>query len=275
MTAWNEAIEKALLSECALVVGLPDTGKTTLFRDIAEAAREEGVPVGLVDGDIGQKTIGPPCVVGLGLGDFVASAMHFVGDTTPATRPAEAVIGAYLMALEARRRGCRPVVVDTSGLASGELGARLKAAKAQLLGADVAIVLERRGELSDLADLFVSRKMEVLRVKAPAEARAVSPEERAANRRERFAAYFADASAHGMTLRRVAVQPGPGGRRLSEGLLVGLLDDSWATIAMGIALKTTKFTIEVLAPPFDVRAVRLIRPGILRISPEGQELGRI
>ncbi len=275
MISWKGAIEEALLSKSAILVGLPDTGKTTLFRNIAEAARAEGVRVGLVDGDIGQKTIGPPCAVGLGLESFDAAAIHFVGDTTPATRPTEAVIGAFRMAREARRRGCRPIVVDTSGLAAGELGARLKAAKAELLKPDVAIVLERRGELSDLADLFASGGIKVLRVTAPAEVRPVSPEERAANRRQRFAAYFSEASPRGIALKGIAIQGGLAGGDFPEGLLVDLLDDSWATLAMGIVLKATDFSVEVLAPPFDAGAVRLIRPGVLRVSPRGEELGRI
>ncbi|MCL5292587.1 MAG: polynucleotide 5'-hydroxyl-kinase [Actinobacteria bacterium] len=277
MRSWGEATARVLASRTALVIGQPDTGKTTFFLEVETLARSVGMAAGLVDGDLGQKTIGPPCTVGFAVSgeSAITQAIYFVGDTTPAFRPIETVLGVHRLAGEARRIGCRPVVVDTSGLAGGALGARLKSAKAELLGADVAVILEREDELAVLAALLESRDIEVLRVTAPDKARKISAREREENRRKAFANYFRNAVRITMSLGDVAMLPPDGGVQDHPGLLVGLLDVSWATLAMGVILGATDRSIEILSPPHDVEKIRLIKAGALRVSPDGIELGRI
>jgi len=65
---WGRAAD-AILARPGVVVllGASDSGKTTLCRILGEHWRAAGRAVGLVDGDIGQSSIGPPATVGLAI----------------------------------------------------------------------------------------------------------------------------------------------------------------------------------------------------------------
>ena len=63
---WEQAAEAVLARPGVVVLlGASDSGKTTLCRILAEHWRAAGRTLGLVDGDIGQPSIGPPATVGL------------------------------------------------------------------------------------------------------------------------------------------------------------------------------------------------------------------
>lgn len=48
-----------------MLVGGPDTGKTTLAKKMLAAAVELGMKAAYVDADVAQSTVGPPTCVGL------------------------------------------------------------------------------------------------------------------------------------------------------------------------------------------------------------------
>lgn len=275
MSAWEEAIAGALATRSVLLVGEPDTGKTTFFLDLWARAEENKLFVGMIDGDLGQKAIGPPGTAGLALtGRGPNQLLHFVGDTTPATRQIEAVLAVGSLANRAWRSGCETVVVDTSGLVNGALGSRLKCAKAELLEVDSAIVLERGGELAGLVDLFESRGVRVFRVPVRREAKSISPATRAENRKRLFARYFASAERIKLDWDTMALLP-PDRSRFQPNLLVGLLDAEWSTLAMGIVVSATRESLEILAPHFDISQLKVVEAGILQVASNGKELGRV
>jgi polynucleotide 5'-hydroxyl-kinase GRC3/NOL9 len=89
---WERAAE-AVLERPGVVVllGASDSGKTTLARILTERCTAAGRTVGLVDGDIGQSSLGPPTTVGLAIlspnlpitPSPRPQVLHFVGSTSP------------------------------------------------------------------------------------------------------------------------------------------------------------------------------------------------
>ncbi|MHB0977297.1 MAG: Clp1/GlmU family protein [Candidatus Aquicultorales bacterium] len=270
MSDWDKAAERALKAHAVLLIGLPDTGKSTFFEDLRGHARERGSAAGFIDADLGQKSIGPPCTVGLDIPFLNTSSIHFVGDTTPAVSALEAVVGVEHLEREARRLGCSTVVVDTSGLAGGPLGARLKGAKAEVIEADLALIFERGDELRGLADLLSSRGMRVERLPVRREVRQVSPAERAENRRLRYVDYFLNAVVHTLSRSRTAVFPSDH-EEWPAGLLLGVFDSGWSTLAMGALVGTTEGEVVLRSPAFDLEKARLIKPGRVGIDEQGRE----
>ena len=48
-----------------MLIGAPDTGKSTLAREILRQSIAKGKAAALVDADVAQSTVGPPGCVGL------------------------------------------------------------------------------------------------------------------------------------------------------------------------------------------------------------------
>ena len=63
---WSE-LDLASLSGVLLVVGAPDTGKSTFARWLVDRLAQVGQPVALLDGDVGQSSLGLPTTLTLAL----------------------------------------------------------------------------------------------------------------------------------------------------------------------------------------------------------------
>lgn len=186
-----------------VLVGGLDTGKSTLALRIARAGIDAGIPVGLLDTDVGQSMIGPPTTVGLRLcrspsdldPDALARADHlaFVGSTSPQGHLLPLVTGARLLLDRARASGAELVVVDTTGLVSGVYGQILKFHKVGVLQPDLVVGLARGQELEPV--LGVLRRFypaEVISLDVHPEVVATSVEQRAQSREESMRRYFAE-----------------------------------------------------------------------------------
>lgn len=208
---WERAAE-AILARPGVVVllGASDSGKTTLGRILAEKLTAAGRTVGLVDGDIGQSSIGPPTTVGLAILSpahrFSVSPfprlLYFVGSTSPPGHFLPHILGTQALVQAAMARGAEIVLVDTTGLISGAVAVSLKWHKLQAIRPRHLLGLEREGELEPILRLVEGQAdMEIHRL--PVSARAVrrSHAARRAYREERFREYFTSASRHDLDWR--------------------------------------------------------------------------
>jgi polynucleotide 5'-hydroxyl-kinase GRC3/NOL9 len=218
LAEWEVAARRAAQAPVTVVIGESDTGKTTLVTALANALQARGATVGVVDADLGQSEIGPPTTIGLGrvarplarLGDAEPVALHFVGVTSPAGNMLGTLVGTHRMLGRARRLACERVVVDTSGLVSGDLGRTLKQAKIELLDPDLVISLERAGECEAIVRPYlVIERPAVLRLPVASAVRRRTADERRRHRMERLQAYFATARPVRLDLRQVILRQPP------------------------------------------------------------------
>jgi len=176
------------------VIGASDRGKSTYCRALADTLVSTGAGVGFVDGDIGQKDVGPPAAVSLA---FPQSAIpfsalspvahFFVGAVSPMGHFSELVIGTRRLADAAASDF---VVIDTPGLVSGS-GRTLQALQIEALQPDVIVAIEAQSELSPICRAHAH--LNLLRLPASARARAKSPARRRRRRQAGFRSYFANA----------------------------------------------------------------------------------
>lgn len=181
----------------AMILGAPDSGKSTLSRYLVYRAHLAGEPVGLIDLDLGQSHVGPPAALGLAAfpphlpGDdpLMPEELYFIGQTSPVAAVLEVVVGARVLADAAAARGLTRLVVNTSGLVSGGAAVRLKRGEVELLRPALLLALERGDELTPLLRA-VGEAAPLLRLPVSPRALGKSPEVRRAYREERFRDYF-------------------------------------------------------------------------------------
>jgi polynucleotide 5'-hydroxyl-kinase GRC3/NOL9 len=152
-----------------LVVGMADTGKTTLVWKTVMALTAAGLRIAVVDCDLGQSEIGPPGTVGVALAmpnengeavpprslrDLPLLASYFIGATTPARHGLEASVGACQMARVAKKSRPHLILVDTCGWVQGGAARRFKRRLAELLLPHAVIALTRDSELDPFLASF-------------------------------------------------------------------------------------------------------------------------
>lgn len=215
---WREAADRiasAAASPTVMVVGVPDAGKTTFCAYAASRLVEAGLRTGLVDADVGQSSIGPPAVIGGGLlagpagplAEIEPSAGYFVGSISPEGHLLACVAGVQHVVRQLRQQGAQAVVVDTSGLVLGASGRALKEHKADLVQPTDIAVIQRSGELENLASLWErGGTARVHRLRPSPEAVVRTASQRRAYRSQRFAAAFKNASPFRLPFDRIALR---------------------------------------------------------------------
>ncbi|UCF31931.1 MAG: AAA family ATPase [bacterium] len=180
-----------------MILGGTDTGKTTLVEALADRLSRSH-PVGVVDLDVGQSTVGPPTTVAWtritggfpGRGVLHPEGIAFVGSLTPRGSFLPLMAGAVRM-VNAAAAACPVVLIDTSGFIQGPEGQIFKQHKVDLLEPDFLVALQRTEELEPTLHAFRHQDRPViLRLNVSPAVRTRSAEERAAWRRERFADHF-------------------------------------------------------------------------------------
>lgn len=226
-----------------MVIGGPDTGKTTLV-EVLSGMLSERFSTGVVDLDMGQSHIGPPTTLAWGKvaggfrgwHDIIVEDFYFTGAISPAGNLLPAVVGAARIAGRAGA-GCEKVVIDTTGLIAGPPGRILKEYKIEALSPDVILALERSDELTPILGHLKSRKRPaVKRLSVPGEVASKSASLRSDYRGLRLEEYFSSSPV-------VEVSSKETGIRYTRGLddngdptgrVVSFRDDDQKDLALGI-----------------------------------------
>ena len=250
-----------------MLLGAPDTGKTTFALRLVAAALAAGKTVAYVDGDTDQKTCGPPTCTGMkmvrsqaDLEDLSnADRLHFVGSIA-----AEGVVLQHVVATAALVDAARPeadlTVVDTMGTISGVIGQTLQYHTMELVRPDVAIGLQRGAELEPVIGMlrrFFSADVETTAIDP--EVLPGSPDSRRAHRAKRLAAAFAEPLQRWRVRETVFAPTLPAGLDQAKlhGVLVGLQDGEGLCLGLGVLDHSDNALRVVTNSGDDMRGLRL------------------
>jgi polynucleotide 5'-hydroxyl-kinase GRC3/NOL9 len=273
--AW-ERITLSALGGTLLVVGAPDTGKSTFARYLYRRLFAHHERVAFVDGDVGQATLGPPTTMTLALGQPDDDAFPpagprfraFVGDVSPRRHMLPTLVGAHRLVQKARAEGATAIVFDTTGLVDPAYGGgELKRAKVELLRPTVVVGIQRGIELEHLlVPLRRSRRTRVVDLPASRSARRREVPDRQEHRAARFGRYFAEARSLEVAWHRLAVFPAPA---FTMRRLVALESGEGFALALGIvaAGDLARGTVTLCTPLASVAGVDAIRLGDLALDP--------
>jgi len=281
---WEDAL--AFLERgTVLVVGAPETGKTSLAGFLT-AQLGRGLPrVAQIDADPGQTSIGPAGCLGLALTRpwRAPAAQWYVGDTSARSLPLHTVVGTARLAERARGAGAELVVLDAPAVETngdGRTDPRVwELLHHMTLATEVnqVVAIERDGELRPFLDV-VKGRITVYRVPAPegarheemdeAEAEALRSSRRSSARRSsaesHLRAHLAGARSLRFARRRILDTTWTPGADLAEGTIVGLLDEEGFCLAQGVVEEVAEDSVVVLTPWRDRRAVARLQAGTLR-----------
>ncbi len=194
--AWRQAAEQILAHgwRRVMVIGAADRGKSTFCNILSSLLLQAGAKVAFVDGDIGQKDVGPPATISLAyaqsnltLSALPAHALYFIGAVNPSAHFITMIIGTQRMVEQAEGDY---VIVDTTGHVTGR-GKTLKALLCEALRPDIIVMLEKEEELSGI--YRAHRHLNIIRLPPSSLAKGKSPSMRRAARQKAFADYFASA----------------------------------------------------------------------------------
>ncbi len=228
----------------AVIMGGPDTGKTTLARQILTDAASTGVAAAYVDADVAQSTIGPPTCAGLkwvhSPADLdslhLADELRFVGSTDPSRLVLQMVIATATL-VEKAREHADLIVVDTTGTVSGVIGETLKYHKIELTRPDHIVCIQRGSELEPIIGMlrrFFSA--DVITTSVHPELVPGSADEREFGRRQQLAAALSEPMEAWRVRPTVFAPTLPAGLDLTrlDRVLVGVQDGTGRCLGLGV-----------------------------------------
>jgi polynucleotide 5'-hydroxyl-kinase GRC3/NOL9 len=268
--SWVESFEVLMSFQkkpvIAMVMGKADSGKTSFCTHLINKLVSAKQKVAIIDGDLGQSGIGPPCAVACAfitmplteLYSLKAENAFFVGVTSPSEAVSKTIEGLALMKAEILERTADFVVVNTDGWVEGEEAVKYKAQLAEMLEPDVVLCIQQKDELELLLAALKFRKIVV---DSSFAVKQRSTEKRKNLREMSYAKYLIDAKVRSLPLNQLAIEEktalpirqGEGG-----GLLLGLYDAQRKFLGIGIlrevdsVRKTLKVLTSVSAKPSSV-----------------------
>jgi polynucleotide 5'-hydroxyl-kinase GRC3/NOL9 len=171
------------------LLGDVDTGKTTLMLSLADAFGSMGTAA-LLDGDVGQSTLGPPLTVSLGILDPRGTGMKIVaqgylpGFRIP--RYLKRFLEAERRLIGIARRRAATCIVDSVGFVEG-VGSAIEVMEMEAIRPDIIIALQREDELESILEKVDTPSMVF---QPPQGVRRKSVSERRQHRSRKFVEYF-------------------------------------------------------------------------------------
>ena len=270
----------------AIIIGVTDTGKTTLANFLTLNLCQRGLKVALVDADIGQSSLGPPATISFAVfksdpdWEVVLSPpeIFFVGSTTPEGHFPLYLEGIKRMVGKALSYGTDLILVDTTGLVSGEAGKELKRRKIDLISPRFILALQKSDEIEHILALFQENPLyRILRLPLSEKVRPRSMEERRVNRANKFREYFKDSVIQELAVEQIRIEGevlDSSGETLPldwslriNGLLIGLKGNNSDVLALGLIKNyfEEKKLLRVLTPLQDIQKVKTIHLSSLKI----------
>ncbi|MCD6210776.1 MAG: hypothetical protein J7J01_07825 [Methanophagales archaeon] len=164
----KEAVEDALkrkrTSQPTLyMLGSTDVGKTHTVIEIANMCYDWGLRVAIIDADVGQSDIGPPCCIGMGmlhkrimnLHEVEPYSLYFVGNTSPSGCTNECLRGIAAAVQDAKAHNPDIILVDSTGWIEGEEARNFKLHEITLVKPSLIIAIERDDELEPILRLLL------------------------------------------------------------------------------------------------------------------------
>lgn len=203
------------------VLGGIDVGKTAFTVFLANRAVVEGLKVSVVDGDVGQSDLGPPCTLGsvqletpiFDLFFIRPERLEFAGSTTPSKVKGRLLEASKRLCAQERERS-RLVVLNTDGWILGDMAEAYKVSLVRAVRAEAIVGLQSLGELEPILEKLEVEGLLVVRLPVSSKVKARSRGERRELRWQAYTKYFAGASIRSLSLHHIRVsglmEPKPG-----------------------------------------------------------------
>jgi len=160
--SWTKACEELLRVKdrpiIAMVLGAVDSGKTSFSTYLINKLLNMKLQGAILDGDLGQSDIGPPCTVAYAyltkpitdLFDLRAKNAVFLGITSPSSAVDKVIDGLCKLKEEILTRNPNFIVINTDGWVEGEEAVNYKVRLVNKLKPDVVFCIQQKDEMTPL-----------------------------------------------------------------------------------------------------------------------------
>jgi len=209
-SSWVKSCEEILNFKnklvTAIVLGTVDSGKTSFCTYLINKSLREKQNVAILDGDLGQSDIGPPCTVAYAfitkpitdLFNLKAKNAFFVGVTSPSGAVTKVIEGLTALKKEILNNDPDVVVIDTDGWVEGEDAVKYKIQLVEELKPDIVFCIQQKDELTPILNTLEKFKKFV--VDSPQAIRQRSREKRRSLRELGYIKYLRNAKVHSLPL---------------------------------------------------------------------------
>jgi len=195
-----------------MVLGGVDSGKTSFCTYLINKALQENGKVAILDGDLGQSDIGPPCTVAYAfitkpitdLFNLQAKNAFFVGDTSPSGATSKVIEGLASLKKEISTSSPEFVVINTDGWIEGECAVNYKVQLAGELDPDVIFCIQQEEELTPLFNAL--EKFKKVAVESPLAIRQRDTEKRRNLRELGYIKYLRNTKVQSLSLSWLKVE---------------------------------------------------------------------
>ncbi|MCS7114012.1 MAG: Clp1/GlmU family protein [Nitrososphaerota archaeon] len=251
--SWSKAYEELLAvpskPAVALVFGASDSGKTSFCTYLLNKLLGEKRRVAILDADLGQSDIGPPCTIAYtfvskpvtDLFNLLVKNAFFVGVTSPSKAVDKVLQGLTLLKEEIFNNSPDFIVVNTDGWVEGEDAVQYKVQLAERISPNIIFCIQQNDKLNPL--LAALKNYRTFTIDSPPAIKQRSREKRKSLRELGYIKYLKNAKVQCIPLNWVKIEnfeqaglgknaatPTSGGKNL----LVGLYDGEERFLGIGI-----------------------------------------
>lgn len=215
---WINTVENIVGSgyKKIVVLGPIDSGKSSLTILLANKLLDKGVKTAVVDSDVGQADIGPPCFISLSIyrepviwmRELKPDIMKFIGDIRPQYYVDKIVYEVKnLVEYALDRLGIETVIIDTDGWIGDSYAIEYKSRLIETIMPDAIIVLGK--QLHGIFKKYESLGMKVHELETPKQLRTRSREERRWLRSEQYKKFLEEASVKRYSIDKIVLSGHP------------------------------------------------------------------
>ncbi|MEM4703802.1 MAG: Clp1/GlmU family protein [Candidatus Bathyarchaeia archaeon] len=175
--SWANAFDELSRMETkpvvTIVLGSVDSGKSSFCTYLVNRLLGLKKKVAVLDGDIGQSDIGPPCAVSYAfvpkavtdLFNLQAKNAMFIGTTSPSRNSEKVIDGLAMLKKEILTNNPDFIIMNTDGWIEGEDAVRYKIRLVEKTNPDVVFFIQQKDELTFLANAL--EKFRKITVESP------------------------------------------------------------------------------------------------------------
>ncbi len=213
---WEEAslkiIDYCKNSKCVtVVVGPVESGKSSYTCMLSNLLLAQGIPVTVIDADIGQADIGLPGFIAMSspskpllwLRDLRAEKLYFVGSITPSIYMHRVISGIGKLLTVALEKS-KAVVIDTDGWVHGTQAVEYKIDLLKAIDPDFVVVLGE-GLNSILSKAFSTTSINVIELPSPKIVKKRNREDRRYLRSKAYRRYLENSKQRRLRIEKISV----------------------------------------------------------------------
>jgi polynucleotide 5'-hydroxyl-kinase GRC3/NOL9 len=283
--SWHEAFEAvaAIQNKPAviMVMGKIDSGKSSFSTYLVNKLVDGKVKVAVIDGDLEQADIGPPCTVAYGYTVKKVTEIYevkmvnafFVGAVSPVHTVSRTVEGLSAMYQEIRQAGADYVIVNTDNWVEGEGAVDYKMQIVNQFKPDVIVGIQSQEELGPLFSGINTAAVSICYIESSAAVNGRVPEKHTKLRELSYAKYLKDAKVRSLNYMEIqdrSVLPREPGKE--KGILVGLQDLQKRFLGIGIMLEYNRERRVMKVLTAVDGKISIVVVGRIKLDPELKEL---